>query len=239
MTRFGIALTLSLAALTIVSADAASASPNPSLHLVGTVAAGRKMVVSGPSGEKTVGSLPAWASVERLFVSPSGKHAFVFAQLAPHQSRTAIVVDLAAAKITAAYHPGVGGSIFFAQNDDVVQIAGCGTACASLEVRDVTGRSLGAWDCAGVDLGAEVSPDKKLAACFGPQSLDVVDLTTGKAALSIKTPCTQMGQRDKFRWEAGAARFECYDDSVGDDVDVVASWVTGHTEVTKHAVQSP
>ncbi|HEX7600563.1 MAG TPA: hypothetical protein VF316_03115, partial [Polyangiaceae bacterium] len=75
---------------------------------------------------------------------------------------------------------------------------------------------------------------------LGLVAIDVVDLATGRPVLTTKLPCTRMGQRDSFRWEAPSrVRFSCYDDEAGDDVVVVASWAGGHAELTKHAVQAP
>lgn len=229
---------VALAACALFVHDASADAPR--VRIVGKPASGRTVVVDGAGGARSVLALPPSASVERLLVSPSGRHAFLFAQLAPHQSRTAYVVDLAQAKVTASYRPGFGGTFLFSATDDVVQIAGCGTACAMLEVRDPAGRSLGAYDCAGFDASAEISPDRRFAACFGPSKLDVVDLATGRPALSAGTPCTIMGQREGVRWEGSSAlRFTCYDDEASDAVDVVASWAGGAGEITKRSVQAP
>jgi len=218
----------------------ADATTAPRVHFVGRVPTGRTLVVDGPGGARPVVALPPWATVERLVVSPSGRHAFMFAQLAPHQSHTAYVVDLAQFKVSATYRPGRGGEFLFSATDNVVQIWGCGTACASFEVRDPSGKSLGAYDCAGFDTSNEVSPDRRFAACFELGAIDVVDLATGRPALTTKLPCSRMGQRDSFRWEGhDAVRFGCYDDEAGDDVVVSASWAGGHAEITKHAVQAP
>ncbi len=229
-----IASLISVAALALLVRDAAADAPR--VRIVGKNGSARSVVVA----DRAVMALPPSASVERLIVSPSGKHAFLYAQLAPHQSRTAYVVDLAQAKVTASYRPGFGGTFLFSATDAIVQVAGCGTACAMLEVRDWSGRSLGAYDCAGFDTGADVSPDRRYAACFGPGKLDVVDLATGRPAMSAATPCTIMGQRDGVRWEGtSAVRFSCYDDEASDAVDVVASWANGAGEITKRAVQAP
>lgn len=237
-------LLLGLAALTLAASlglrDASADAAPPRVHFLGKVATGRTLVVDGPRGARPIVALPPWASVERLFVSPSGRHAFVFAQLAPHQARTAYVVDLAQAKLSATYRPGLGGEFLFSATDNVVQIAGCGTSCASLEVRDPSGRSLGAYGCSGFDTSNEVSPDRRFAACFELGAIDVVDLATGRPALSTKTPCSRVGQRASFRWEGpSAARFTCYDDEAGDDVVVSVSWAGGRAEIMKHAIQSP
>lgn len=225
---------LCLLASAILVRDASADAPR--VRLVGKVESGRSVVVDG----RSVLALPPSASVERLIVSPSGKHAFLFAQLAPHQSRTAYVVDLVQAKVTASYRPGFGGTFLFSSTDAIVQVAGCGTACAMLEVRDWSGRSLGAYDCAGLDTSADISPGRRYAACFGPSKLDVVDLATGRPAMSAATPCTIVGQRDDVRWEGtSAVRFRCYDDEASDAVDVVASWANGSSEITKRAVQTP
>lgn len=229
---------VSLLVLALLVRDASADAPR--VRIVGKVESGRTVVVEGAGGPRSVLALPPSASVERLIVSPSGKHAFLFAQLAPHQSRTAYIVDLAQAKVTASYHPGLGGTFFFSSTDAVVQVAGCGNACAALEVRDWSGRSLGAYDCAGFDPSSEVSPDRRYAACFGSAKLDVVDLATGRPAMSAATPCTIMGQRDGVRWEGSSSvRFTCYDDEASDAVDVVASWSSGGGEITKRAVQAP
>lgn len=238
----GSRLLLGLAALALSASvgvhDADAAAPR--VHLTGRIPTGRTLVVDGPGGARAVLSLPPWATVERLVVSPSGRHAFMFAQLAPHQTRTAYVVDLAQLKVSATYQPGLGGEFLFSATDNVVQIAGCGTSCATLAVRDPSGKTLGSYGCDGVDTHDEISPDRRFAACFGFGTIQIVDLATGQPVLSTKTPCTRVGQREPFRWEGPTtARFVCYDDEISGDMAVAASWAGGRVELTKYAIHAP
>lgn len=151
------------------------------------------MVVDG-RGAREVLRLPAWASVEDVVVSPSRQHALVYAFLKPHEPRTAFVLDLDRASVAGSFRPGVGGSFTFSATDTVIQVAGCGTECVTMQLHDTRGKKLGGFTCRGFDDDTEVSPDRRFVACVGDGAVSVIDATNGHEVASITVPCQPLGR---------------------------------------------
>lgn len=240
-------LVFSCLAALVSSAGSAFATPTathapapPRVHFVGKPTGGQILFVDGARGSRPIVAIGKDATVEKIVVSPSGRHALFYAQLKPSETRTAVIVDLVTAKVTGTYRPGFGGDFTFSASDTVVQVAGCGSGCATMEVHDLSGKELGAYECAGFDREHELSPDRRFVACFDNRGLSVIDASTGAVKLATKTPCESGNLRTDFHFgEEDTVHFTCADESVNDDVEVIASWSPSHREITKHAVHAP
>jgi len=139
--------------------------------------------------------LPAWSNVEDVVVSPSQHHALVYAFLRPHEPRTAFVLDLDRASVAGSFRPGVGGTFSFSATDTVIQFAGCGTECVTLQLHDARGKKLGDTRvCRGFDDDTEISPDRRMVACVGDGEVSVIDAATGLEVTSVKVPCRAVGR---------------------------------------------
>lgn len=226
--------------LACVSTSVASEHPTKRVHFVGKTASGRSLIVEDNGKRVTALELPPWVEPDEFSVSPSGRHALVFAKLHAGESRTATIVDVSspeAAHITGTFRPGVGGGWFWSKADTTILVAGCGTSCATVQVHDVAGRRLAAFSCAGFDDTDELSPDRAYFACFSSQPkapnlglVDVVDTATGQAVAHVNLRCLDFSgvSRDKVRFDSAAKKltFEC---DVSDSEHAVAtsvSWAT-------------
>jgi hypothetical protein len=223
------------------SLGAHATTTRPRVHFVGSVAKGQSLVVEGADRKRVVFTLPPWANVETLVVSPSGRHAFVFALLEPHKPRTGFVINLMAGGLDGSFRPGIGGEFFFSPADTVVQTTGCGTSCATLMVHDTSGKTLGNYLCEGFDEDEEMSHGRAFAACFKKGRLEIIDTSTGRAVYAGTTPCSIGRWSVRFDVAREALRFVCYDERVHGDVAVVASWARGRPalEVKKVPNASP
>lgn len=177
------------------------------IRLEGKVANGQRVVVD--DGRVAL-KLPGWSSVERLLVSPSKKHAFLFVHTERGKPRRGFFIDLASAKVTGVITPGVGGAFTFTPSETILQEAGCGTECASLAIHAPNGQTLGTFGCDGFDAEHELAPDRRFAACFNRHRVTVIDTATGKSVASQETDCLG-GSRDGVRIESGKRelRFTC------------------------------
>jgi hypothetical protein len=238
--RREIACRVVAAILACASTIVASEHPTKRVHLVGKTASGRSLVVERDGQSVTAFKLPPWVEPDELSVSPSGNYALIFAKLHAGESRTATIIDVsspAAAHVTGTFKPGVGGFWSWSKADTTILVAGCGTACATVQVRDVAGRQLAAFLCDGFDDGQELSPDHGYFACFSSQpkapdrgQVDVVDTTTGQVAVHANLPCRGFSgmDRDNVRFDTAAKKLT-FDCSVGNPQRVAAmtvSWAT-------------
>ncbi len=184
---------LLVAALLVTSIAAAAARP-PRVRVAGSVSSGQAVEIVDQHGSRTALRLPAWSSVEDVVVSPSHRHALVYAFLRPHEPRTAFVLDLESATVAGSFRPGVGGTFTFSATDTVIQVAGCGTECVTMQLHDAHGRKLGAFVCDGFDDDSEISPDRRFVACVRRDHVFVLDATTGHEVGSHAVPCRALAR---------------------------------------------
>ena len=232
--------------LAFAAPASASAPKKPRVRLVGKVASGQRLRVERGGEEKDVLTLPPWVSPDEVSVSPTGRHALVFAKLRRGQARTAIVLDVASvtrAHETGRFRPGVGGSFVWTPSEGVLLTAGCGTSCASLHLFDAKGARLAELLCDGFDAEHELSKDRRFVACFSTSpsgnagEIEIVDTTTGHTAQKAHLPCTSFAgvNRDAVRFETAHERvtFTCTDVVRRTELAVEVRWGRGEPAVTK------
>lgn len=233
-------------ALALAAPASASAPKKPRVRLVGKVASGQRLRVERGGEEKDVLTLPPWVSADEVSVSPTGRHALVFAKLRRGQARTAIVLDVATvsqAHETGRFRPGVGGSFVWTPSEGILLTAGCGTSCASLHLFDVQGARLAELLCDGFDAENELSKDRRFVACFSTSpsgnagEIEIVDTTTGHTVQKTHLPCTSFAgvNRDAVRFEAAreTLTFTCTDVVRRAELAVEVRWGKGEPAVTK------
>jgi hypothetical protein len=242
--RAALVVTLALACASAGSVEAASRRPK--VRLVGKVARGQKVVVDRGGRSRAMFDLPPWVAPDEMSVSPSGRHALVFAKLRRGESRTAIVFDVSdvdTAAETGRFRPGVGGTFTWTPNDGLTLVAGCGTGCATVQAFDVRGQKLAGLLCDGFDDGSELSRDRRYVACFSTSSsgnageLEVVDTTSGRVAAKTHLPCTSTAgvNRSDVRFDEArkVLRFSCADVVHRQELAVVVSWEPGEPTLVK------
>lgn len=208
-------VSVALAALPILAGGHAHAGEAHHLHWTGKVATGRTLVVDEPDGPHPLLTLPAWATIDELVVSPSREHALVYAQVHAGETRTVLVLDLVKRVVEGSYKPGFGGQFFFTANDDIFQYWGCGTQCAEMTVRSRTGAQLFQSTCAGFDETEEFSADRRFLACFGDDAtVSVIDAERGKTLTHAALPCAA-GHREgvAIDGKSGKVHFTCDDEN--------------------------
>ena len=236
---------MSAVGLFVTCAVGAAQTSNRRVHFEGKVASGQTLVVEGARGSKPVFTLPAWVAPDEFSVSPSGRHALVYAKLKKGEARTAILFDVAdpaTAKETGRFKPGVGGSWYWSPTDTVILVAGCGTSCAQILVHDLAGKELAGLLCDGFDSDSELSNDHRFVACFSTSpsprrgELQVVDTTDGRVVRQTHLPCMSNGgvNRDAVSFEksGGGMSFQCYDATKKRNVGVVVAWTAGRPALT-------
>lgn len=246
-----VALVVSLAVLCALSGSVDAAPRRPKVRLVGKVARGQKVVVERGGRSKAMFELPPWVAPDEMSVSPSGRHALVFAKLRRGEPRTAIVFDVSdvdTASETGRFRPGVGGTFTWTPNDGLSLVAGCGTSCATVQAFDVHGRKLASLLCDGFDDASERSRDRRYVACFSTSSsgnageLEIVDTTDGHVAAKTHLPCTStagVNRADvRFDETRKALRFSCDDLVHRKELAVVVSWEPGEPTLVKKATKS-
>ncbi len=197
---------LIIAGLLVTSVTvAATRTTAPRVRVVGRPSSGQAVTIVDAHGSRTALRLPAWSSVEDVVVSPSHRHALVYAFLRPHEPRTAFVLDLESATVSGSFRPGVGGTFTFSATDTIIQIAGCGTECVTMQLHDAQGRKLGAFVCDGFDDDTEVSPDRRFVACVRRDHVSVLDATTGLEVAS-QVPQCRVTSRPIIAFHASAVR---------------------------------
>lgn len=232
--------------LALAAPVSASAAKKPRVRLVGKVASGQRLRVERGGEEKDVLTLPPWVSPDEISVSPTGRHALVFAKLRRGQARTAIVLDVASvaeAHETGRFRPGVGGSFVWTPSEGVLLTAGCGTSCASLHLFNAEGARLAQLLCDGFDEDNELSKDRRFVACFSTSpsgnagEVEVVDTTTGHTVQKVHLPCTSFAgvNRDAVRFETAreTLTFTCTDVVHRAELAVEVRWGKGEPAVTK------
>lgn len=113
----------------------------------------------------------------------------------------------ATATVTGSFRPGVGGSFRFSATDSIIQIAGCGTECVTMQLHNARGKKLGGFVCDGFDDETEISPDRGASspAFAATRSPCWMRPRGGQAVVSRTVPCRALG-RPSVAFQAAAVR---------------------------------